>query len=148
MVMVVMNIVYALAAYPAGVLSDRMNRMGILLVGVAFLVASGLVLAVAEGPGLLMLGVGLWGIHLGLSQGLFAAMIVDTTPAELRGTAFGVFNFVSGIAMLLASVVAGVLWDRYGAGATFLAGAAFAGVALVSLAFRNGRWGRAAGHVG
>ena len=144
MVMVVMNIVYALAAYPAGVLSDRISRMSILLVGVAFLVAAGLVLAVANGPWLLMLGVSLWGIHLGLSQGLFAAMIVDTTPAELRGTAFGVFNFVSGIAMLVASVVAGVLWDRYGSGATFLAGAAFAGIALVSLAFRNGLSGRAA----
>ncbi len=144
MVMVVMNIVYALAAYPAGALSDRIERSSILLVGVAFLVAAGLVLAVADGPWLLMLGVSLWGIHLGLSQGLFAAMIVDATPAELRGTAFGVFNFVSGIAMLLASVVAGVLWDRYGAGATFLAGAAFGGVALVSLTFRNGLSGRAA----
>ena len=142
LVMVVMNIVYALAAYPAGVLSDRINRLSILLVGVAFLVAAGLVLAVADGPWLLMLGVSMWGIHLGLSQGLFAAMIVDTTPAELRGTAFGVFNFVSGIAMLMASVIAGVLWDRYGAVATFLAGAAFAVIALVSLAFCNGRFRR------
>jgi MFS family permease len=141
MVMVVMNIVYALAAYPAGALSDRINRISILLVGVAFLVTAGIVLALADGPWLLMLGVSLWGIHLGLSQGLFAAMIVDTTPAELRGTAFGVFNFASGIAMLLASVIAGVLWDWYGAGATFLAGAVFAGIALVSLAFRNGLWG-------
>ena len=142
LVMVVMNIVYALAAYPAGVLSDRINRLSILLVGVAFLVAAGLVLAVADGPWLLMLGVSMWGIHLGLSQGLFAAMIVDTTPAELRGTAFGVFYFVSGIAMLMASVIAGVLWDRYGAVATFLAGAAFAVIALVSLPFCNGRFCR------
>ena len=142
MVMVVMNIVYALAAYPAGVLSDRINRINILLVGVAFLVAASLVLVVANGPWMLMLGVSLWGIHLGLTQGLFAAMIVDATPAELRGTAFGMFNFVSGIAMLVASVVAGVLWDRYGAGATFLAGAIFAGIALVGLAFRRVPWSR------
>ena len=142
LVMVGMNIIYALAAYPAGVLSDRMGRTDILLVGVAFLVAAGIVLALADGPWLLMLGVSLWGMHLGLSQGLFSAMIADATPAERRGTAFGVFNFVSGIAMLLASVVAGVLWDRYGAGAAFLAGAAFTGIALVSLAFCTGRLGR------
>ncbi len=142
LVMVSMNIIYAIAAYPAGVLSDRINRMTILMVGVAFLVAAGLVLALANGPWLLMLGVSLWGIHLGLTQGLFAAMIADTTPAERRGTAFGVFNFVCGIAMLLASVIAGMLWDRYGAGATFLTGAGFAGIALVGLAFCNGRSGR------
>ena len=141
LVMVAMNIIYALAAYPAGVLSDRINRMSILMIGVAFLVAAGLVLAMADGPGMLMLGVSLWGLHLGLSQGLFAAMIADTTPVERRGTAFGVFNFVCGIAMLLASVIAGVLWDRYGAGATFLTGAGFAGIALVSLAFQQSRNG-------
>ena len=101
-----------------------------------------MVLAAASGPWLLMLGVSLWGLHLGLSQGLLAAMIADSTPAERRGTAFGVFNFVCGIAMLPASVVAGLLWDRYGSGATFLAGATFAGIALVGLAFRGGLRGR------
>jgi MFS family permease len=142
LVMVAMNLVYAAAAYPAGVHSDRTDRMSILLIGVAFLVAAGVVLASANHPWLVMLGVCLWGMHLGLSQGLLAAMIADGTPAERRGTAFGVFNLVCGVAMLPASVVAGMLWDRYGAAATFLSGAAFAVIALIGLAFRDGLRGR------
>jgi MFS family permease len=142
LVMVAMNIVYAAAAYPAGVLSDRIDRMSILMIGVSFLVVAGIVLAAANNAWVVMLGVCLWGMHLGLSQGLLAAMIADGTPAERRGTAFGVFNLVSGIAMLASSVVAGMLWDSYGAGASFLTGAAFAVIALAGLAFRNGLPGR------
>ena len=142
MVMVMMNVVYALAAYPAGVLSDRMNRKNILSLGVACLVAADIVLAIANGPWLLTLGVSLWGLHLGLSQGLLAAMVTDATPADLRGTAYGIFNLVSGIAMLPASIAAGLLWDGYGAGATFLVGSVFAGIALVGLVVRGGVWGR------
>jgi predicted MFS family arabinose efflux permease len=119
-----------------------MGRNTILSIGVTFLVAADMVLALANGPWLVMLGVSLWGLHLGLSQGLLAAMVTDASPAELRGTAYGIFNLVSGIAMLPASVAAGLLWDRYGAGATFLVGSVFAGTALVGLVVRGGVWGR------
>lgn len=132
-VMVVMNIVYALAAYPAGVLSDRFGRQGVLVIGVATLVVADLLLAFATSVPILLLGVVFWGLHMGLTQGLLATLVADTAPADLRGTAFGVFNLASGVAMLIASVVAGALWDVYGPVATFLAGAAFTAIALVGL---------------
>jgi MFS family permease len=132
-VMVVMNIAYALAAYPAGVLSDRFGRQGVLIVGVATLVVADLLLAFTTSVPILLLGVAFWGLHMGLTQGLLATLVADTAPADLRGTAFGVFNLASGIAMLVASVVAGALWDVYGPVATFLAGAAFTAFALVGL---------------
>lgn len=132
-VLVVMNFAYALAAYPAGVLSDRYGRQAVLIVGVATLVVADLLLALASSMPILLLGVVFWGLHMGLTQGLFAALVADTAPADLRGTAFGVFNLASGGAMLAASVVAGALWDVYGPIATFLAGAAFTTVALVGL---------------
>jgi MFS family permease len=130
LVMVVMNIAYALSAYPAGILSDRLGRSGVIVVGVAFLIAADILLAAATGIGLMMAGVALWGLHMGFTQGLLAALIADTAPAERRGTAFGIFNLVTGVAMLFASVFAGWLWDVYGAPATFLGGAAFTAVAL------------------
>lgn len=133
LVMVVMNIVYAVAAYPAGVLSDRMARTGVLAVGIAFLIAANLILALGASIPAVMLGVGLWGMHMGFTQGLLATLVADNAPADLRGTAFGVFNFVTGIAMLAASIIAGGLWDAFGPAATFLAGAAFTSVALVGL---------------
>ncbi len=134
-VMVVMNIVYALAAYPAGALSDRIGRGGVLAAGIAFLIGADLVLALLPSVGFAFLGVALWGLHMGFTQGIFATLVADTVPARLRGTAFGLFNFVSGAAMLLASLVAGGLWDIYGPAATFLAGAAITAVALVGFGF-------------
>lgn len=132
-VMVVMNVAYAFAAYPAGVLSDRFGRQGVLIVGVAALVVADLLLAYTSSVPVLLLGVMFWGMHMGLTQGLLATLVADTAPADLRGTAFGVFNLASGVAMLVASVVAGALWDAYGPIATFLAGAAFTAIALAGL---------------
>jgi MFS family permease len=132
-VMVVMNIVYTLAAWPAGALSDRIGRYGLLTVGFALLILADLVLAFDGGVVAVMIGVALWGLHMGLTQGLLAALVADTAPAELRGTAFGLFNLLTGIAMLAASVIAGLLWDAVGPAGTFLAGALFTGVALALL---------------
>jgi len=130
-VLVVMNVVYAGSAYPAGRLSDRVDRRRVLVAGVLALLAADVVLALAGGVWPAMAGVALWGLHMGLTQGLFAALVADTTPSRLRGTAFGVFNLVSGGAMLVASVLAGWLWDQYGAPATFWAGAGFTTLALL-----------------
>jgi MFS family permease len=129
-VMVVMNIAYALAAYPAGALSDSFGRNGMLALGIVFLVIADMVLALGATIPMMMLGVVFWGLHMGFTQGLLATLVADTAPAELRGSAFGVFNFAGGVAMLVASVVAGALWDAYGPAATFFAGAAFTGIAL------------------
>jgi len=132
-VVVVMNVAYALSAYPAGVLSDRFGRHGLLIIGVGALAVADLVLAfMTSAPGLL-LGVVFWGLHMGLTQGLLAALVADTAPPELRGTAFGLFNLASGVAMLVASLVAGMLWDIYGPVATFLAGAAFTVAGMIGL---------------
>lgn len=133
-VMVLMNVVYALAAYPAGALSDFMNRRGLLSIGLAVLVAADLALAFASSVAGVAFGVALWGLHMGLTQGLFAALIADAAPAELRGTAYGMFNFVTGFALLAASIIAGWLWDTIGDSGTFLAGAAFALIAMASVA--------------
>lgn len=132
-VMVVMNIVYALAAYPAGALSDRIGRSGLLALGMVCLVVADLILALGTTVVFAMLGVVFWGLHMALTQGLFASLVADTAPQDLRGTAFGVFNFAGGIAMLVASVLAGGLWDAYGPRATFLVGAALTLVALTGL---------------
>jgi len=131
LVMVAMNLVYAASAYPFGALSDRMSHHTLLALGLTMLIAADLVLASSSGIGGLLAGVALWGIHMGMTQGLLATMVADTAPADLRGTAFGFFNLVSGIAMLLASVLAGLLWDTWGAKATFLAGAGFCAIALL-----------------
>lgn len=133
LVMVAMNIVYAASAYPFGKLFDRMSHKTLLACGLAVLIAADLVLAMHDHWVTVLAGVALWGIHMGMTQGLLATMVADTAPADLRGTAFGFFNLVSGFAMLLASVVAGLLWDRLGASFTFYAGAAFCGVALPGL---------------
>ena len=135
LVMVVMNIVYALSAYPAGALSDRMDRRGIIGIGCAALIVADVILALASGIWAVTAGVVFWGLHMGLTQGLLAAMVADTTPPELRGTAFGIFNLVSGIAMLFASLIAGLLWDQYGPAATFFGGAGLTMVALAGLFF-------------
>jgi MFS family permease len=133
LVMVVMSLVYSLSAYPAGVLSDRRGRGVVLLTGVALLVAADLVLARASGIAGLFLGVALWGLHMGFTQGLLATLVADHAPPALRGTAFGLFNLVSGVALLVASVLAGALWDAFGPSATFLAGAGFATLSLAGL---------------
>jgi MFS family permease len=135
MVLVVMNIVYTLTAWPAGALSDRIGRYGVVTVGFALLVLADLALAIGGSIAVVMLGVVLWGLHMGLTQGLLSALVADSAPDELRGTAFGMFNLVSGIAMLVASVVAGALWDIAGPAGTFLAGAVFTAVALAALPF-------------
>ena len=135
MVLVVMNIVYTLTAWPAGALSDRIGRYGVVTVGFALLVLADLALAIGGSITVVMVGVVLWGLHMGLTQGLLSALVADAAPEELRGTAFGMFNLVSGIAMLIASVVAGALWDIAGPAGTFLAGAAFTAIALGALPF-------------
>ena len=135
LVMVVMNIVYTFTAWPAGALSDRIGRYGVVTVGFALLILADLVLAIADGATAAMIGVALWGLHMGLTQGPLAALVADAGPEELRGTAFGVFNRVSGVAMRAASIVAGALWDVPGPAGTFLAGAAFTAVALAALPF-------------
>jgi len=139
LVLVVLNLVYALTAYPLGKLADRVSHLKLLSAGLAVLIAADLVLAQAQGLGAVALGVALWGLHLGMTQGLLATMVADTAPAHLRGTAFGFFNLASGIAMLIASVLAGLLWDRLGAGVTFYAGAVFCAAALLMLALRSRR---------
>ncbi len=138
-VMVVMNVVYAFSAWPAGALSDRIGRYGLLIAGFALLIVADIILAFGGNVALVMLGVAVWGLHMGLTQGLLQALVADTAPANLRGTAFGVFNLVSGLAMLLASIIAGGLWDWVGPDGTFLAGAAFTAVALVALPFAHRR---------
>lgn len=132
-VMVVMNVVYSLTAYPAGALSDRIDRVTLLVLGLALLIAADLVLGVVGSITGVTIGVVLWGAHMGVTQGLLATLIADTVPADLRGTAFGMFNLVTGVALLAASIVAGGLWDVAGPGGTFLAGAAFAFFALLGL---------------
>jgi MFS family permease len=134
LVMVAMNIVYAASAYPFGKLSDRMGHRTLLSIGLVVLIAADLVLAQSNHWTVVLAGVVLWGVHMGITQGLLASMVAGTAPADLRGTAFGFFNLISGLAMLVASVVAGLLWDQWGAAATFYAGAAFCLLSLVVLA--------------
>jgi MFS family permease len=131
LVLVVMNIVYAASAYPMGALSDRVDRRMMLAAGFGVLIVADIVLAIAPGIWVVMAGVALWGLHMGMTQGLLAALVADAAPAELRGTAFGLFNFASGIALLLASLAAGFLWELIGPSATFLAGAAFTVIGLL-----------------
>ena len=138
LVMVAMSAVYALSAYPFGRLSDRMSHRTLLVLGLVVLALADLVLASGRDGRTLVVGVALWGLHMGMTQGLLATMVADTAPAELRGTAYGFFNLVSGIAMLVASVVAGGLWDRLGAESTFHAGAAFSALAVVAVLARAG----------
>jgi MFS family permease len=132
-VLVLMNVVYTAVAYPAGIAADRGHRRALLLWGFAALIASDLILGANATRAALVAGVVLWGAHLGLTQGLLATLVADASPAPLRGTAFGVFFLVSGIVMLVASVLAGWLWSAYGPSATFYAGAAFTVIALLGL---------------
>jgi MFS family permease len=144
-VIAAMSLVYAASAYPAGRLQDRIGGRPLLICGLAALIAADLVLAYAPSLPAVFIGVGLWGLHMGLTQGVLAALIAATAPERLRGTAFGLFGLIAGLATLIASVLAGLLWDRIGAGATFLAGAAFAAIALFAFLLRAGDAGKSGG---
>lgn len=133
LVLVLMSAAYAVSAYPAGRLSDRMDRYHLLAVGFATMVAANVVLALAPGIAVVLAGVTLWGLHMGLTQGLLAALVADTSPPALRGTAFGAFNLATGLVAFAASLLAGWLWDLYGPSAAFATGAGFALVALAVL---------------
>ena len=137
--MVAMNIVYAGSACPFGKLADRMRHTTILLFGLLVLIAADLILATHNQWDMALTGVGLWGLHMGMTQGLPAAMVADTAPLDLRGTAYGLFNLAGGAAMLTASVLAGFLWDQFGAPFTFYAGAGFCSIALVGLVWYQKR---------
>lgn len=138
-VLVIMSLAYSLSAYPVGILSDRTDRVTILIVGLVLLVLADLILAFTNDVLVLGVGVILWGLHMGFTQGLLATLIAETAPAELRGTAFGMFNLVTGLALLAASVIAGALWDAIGPQGTFLAGAAFAVLTVLGLLPVRGR---------
>lgn len=133
LVLIVLSVFYALVAYPAGIAADRMRGSSLLLAGLLMLVISELVFARATGPVAVLVGAALWGTHLGLTQGLLSKLVADTAPAGLLGTAFGVFNLASGMAMLLASLIAGGVWQWFGAAATFYVGAGFAGCACLGV---------------
>jgi MFS family permease len=132
-VLVVMGLAYSLSAYPAGVLSDRMRRLDLLLVGLALLIAADLVLALVPGLVGLAIGTALWGLHMGFTQGLFNTLIADNAPDALRGTAFGMYHLLTGVALLLASVIAGALWDAVGFQGTFAFGAVLASLTAAGL---------------
>ncbi len=132
-IMIVMNVVYSATAYPAGVAADRIRQRTQLVIGLGALIAADAVLAAASSPGWAFVGAGIWGLHMGLTQGLFAKLVADASPDDLRGTAFGIFNLVGGASLLAASVVAGALWSLFGAAATFMTGAAFAALAMLGL---------------
>ena len=134
-VMIVMNIFYAGAAYPAGAAADRISQRTLLVLGLALLIAADLALAFATSFHLVLAGAALWGLHMAFTQGLLSKLVADTAPSELLGTAFGVFNLLSGGALLCASVIAGSLWSVAGPPATFLAGAAFAAIAAIGILF-------------
>jgi MFS family permease len=139
LVLVVMNLAYALAAYPAGVLSDRGDRTSLLIVGLMLLICADLVMAESTGLIGATAGVVLWGLHMGFTQGIVAALVADTVPAELRGTGFGVINLITGLALLIASVLAGLLWDYGGSQLTFVVGGGLAALALIGLLLLRSR---------
>ena len=137
LVMVVMALFYTLSAYPAGWLSDRISRTKLLCVGIGLLVLADLVLAQSSSVITMLLGVALWGLHMGFSQGILASLVADKAPGKLKGTAFGIFNLVSGVCMLIASILAGWLWQSIGSDSTFLMGALLAAIALLLLLIKK-----------
>jgi MFS family permease len=137
LVFILMNMVYAFSAYPAGLISDRFGRSAPIVSGVVVIILADMVLAMATGIWAALLGTALWGLYMGLTKGVLAAQVADTAPVRLRGTAFGLFNLVSGIAMLLASVAAGLLWDAYGAPVPFIASAIVAALVLVAWSMQS-----------
>ena len=137
LVMVAMNLIYAVSAYPFGKLSDSMSHTKLLALGLVVLIAADVVLASSNHWAVVLCGVALWGIHMGITQGLLATMVANTAPEDLRGTAYGFFNLMSGLAMLISSVLAGLLWDKLGAPFTFYAGAIFCVIALLGLTWAS-----------
>jgi len=135
LVMVAMNLIYASSAYPFGWLSDRIRHTRLLALGLYVLIASDLILATNDHWGVILFGIALWGVHLGITEGLLATMVAETTPSDLRGSAYGFFSLMSGISTLIASLLAGLLWDRFGASFTFYSSAAISAIALVGLAW-------------
>jgi predicted MFS family arabinose efflux permease len=131
LVLVVMNVVYSASAFPVGRLADRIAPRTLLYIGIACLVAADIALATARNLGGVAIGIVLWGLHMGFTQGVLAAMVAEAAPSRMRGTAFGAFSLASGIAMLAASVIAGALWQFAGPGATFWAGALLAGISAL-----------------
>jgi len=136
LVLIGMNLIYAACAYPFGKLADRVRHTTLLAWGLVLLIAADALLAYSNQGGWVWAGISLWGLHMAMTQGLLATMVADTAPGDLRGTAYGFFNLLSGLAMLLASALAGLLWDQWGASFTFMAGIAFSGVALGLLLLR------------
>jgi MFS family permease len=132
-VMIVMNVLYAGAAYPAGAAADRIRPRALLFTGLMLLIAADMVLALAPSPLIVLAGAALWGLHMAFTQGVLSKLVADAAPAELLGTGFGIFNLVGGVAALLASVIAGSLWSAFGAATTFAAGAVFAALAAIVL---------------
>ncbi len=139
LVLVAMNVVYASVAYPVGRLSDRIGRRGLLGAGFAALITADVVLALAGSIQAVLIGSALWGLHMGMTQGLLATLVADAAPPPLRGTAFGVYNLVTGIALLAASAIAGGLWSVFGPAVTFTAGAVFSGLALIGITWVTSR---------
>lgn len=137
LVLIAMNVIYAAGAYPFGKLSDSMSHSKLLAWGLVMLIAADALLAWSDHWAWVWAGISLWGLHMAMTQGLMAAMVADTAPADLRGTAFGFFNLMSGIAMLLASGLAGLLWDQFGAAFSFTAGGAFSLIALLMILSRK-----------
>lgn len=138
LVMVAMNLVYAISAYPSGKLADLLSHTKLLAIGLMVLFASDIVLAHGSQWPVVLLGVALWGLHMGLTQGLLATMVARAAPSDLKGTAFGLFNLMTGLVTLVASLVAGELWDRFGASTTFYAGAGFCLLTLCAIAVGGG----------
>jgi MFS family permease len=133
MVLVVMNVAFASSAYPFGKLADHMSHRTLLAVGLCLLILADLALATSDSLITVFVGIVIWGLHMGATQGLLATMVADSAPADLRGTAFGIFNLTSGLMLLLASLLAGLLWDRLGPSATFVAGAMFSVAAFAAI---------------
>jgi MFS family permease len=133
LVLIMMNVAFAVTAYPAGTAADQQRHRLLLIAGLAMLIAADIALAVAVSPVTALMGSALWGVHMGLTQGLFAKLVADTAPAEMRGTAFGIFNLICGGALFLSSTLAGALWGAFGAPAAFAASAGFAALAIVGL---------------
>lgn len=145
LVLIAMNLVYAAGAYPAGALSDARPARLVLVLGIATLIVADLVLAIVPGLAGAFAGILFWGLHMALTQGLFAKLVADTAAPELRGTAYGLFNLATGLTLLLANLLAGLLWDGFGSQATFLAGLGFSALALLGLALVPGKKVPAAG---
>ncbi|AOY96121.1 MFS transporter [Cupriavidus sp. USMAA2-4] len=142
LVLVAMNLVYSVSAYPFGKLADGHSHTKLLVWGLMVLIAADVVLATSSHWAVTLCGVALWGLHMGMTQGLLATMVADTAPADLRGTAFGVFNLASGLALLIASVLAGWLWDKLGAAFTFFGGAAFCAATIILILMMRPRAGQ------